>query len=100
MNGRSARIFESNNVNYLYPLRQCYHCYNSNRNDTTMKWEAARKYIHSADVKNIKSIARDQSFKLSGRTIDSIFDMIHESGQMTEKDMLSMERDFESSVGY
>lgn len=65
-----------------------------------MKWETAKYYLHSVDIANIKHIARKQGFKLSGRTIDSIFRMVSESGMMSDTEMAHMERQFEASVGF
>lgn len=65
-----------------------------------MKWETARKYLYSSDVKNIKWIARKHGFKLSGRTIDYIFNRVHESGEYTFEEIHSMERRLKASIGY
>lgn len=65
-----------------------------------MKWETAKKYLHPLDVKNIKLIARKYDFKLSGRTIDYIFDRVHESGEYTFEEIHSMERRLKASIGY
>lgn len=65
-----------------------------------MKWESAKQYLHSVDVANIKYIARKENFKLSGRTIESIFRMVRESGRMDSESMTYMERGFEANVGW
>ena len=64
-----------------------------------MKWETAKNYLHSADIKNIKYIAKKKGFKLSGRDIDYIFRKVAESGEYTQKEFAYMERQFEASIG-
>ncbi len=65
-----------------------------------MKWETARKYLHSMDIKNIKYIAKKEGYKLSGKSIDSVFEMLYDSEEMTFDEVHSMERRLRSSIGY
>ena len=65
-----------------------------------MKWNIARKFLHSVDRSNIKVIARKQNYKLSGKEIEAVFRMVRESGEMTSEQIDDIERYFIASVRF